>query len=204
MTEEERLLAGKWFNPYQSDLAARKLRAHNLCSDYNLTHEDETDRRNRILDQLLGARGEGVFLQGPIFFNYGVHTTIGSHFFCNYNVMISDDALVTIGDDVMFGPNCTLVTPSHPLLASERAGMTDREGRTFPPCRALPITIGSRVWLGASVTVCGGVTIGDGCVIGAGSVVTRDIPANSVAAGVPCRVLRAITGEDSIQAELLA
>ena len=64
---------------------------------------------------------------------------------------------------------------------------------------AKPITIGNNCWLATNVTVCGGVTIGDGCVIGAGSVVTRDIPANSFAAGNPCRVIRAITEQDAIE-----
>ena len=138
-------------------------------------------------------------MQGPIFFHYGVHTEIGDHFFGNYNFTVQDDAKVTIGNDANFGPNVTIVTPIHPLIASERREMLDQNGEPKHLCYARPVIIGNDVWLSANVTVCGGVTIGDNCVIGAGSVVTHDIPADSFAAGVPCRVIRKITEADSIR-----
>ncbi len=119
-------------------------------------------------------------------------------FFGNYNLTIQDDALVTIGDYVSFGPNVTIVTPIHPLVASERRRMIHANGESKALCYAKPVSIGNDVWFGANVTVCGGVTIGDGSVIGAGSVVTSDIPANALAAGVPCKVIRSITDADSM------
>lgn len=199
MTEEEKIFAGQLFHPGAPELRAMKLRSHNLCAKYNRTFEDETEYRAALLHDILAEFGEGSFIQGPVFFHYGKHTRIGKRFFGNYNLTVQDDALVTIGDDVNFGPGVTIVTPQHPLIASERNKMIDDEGKPARLCYAQPVTIGNSIWFGANVTVCPGVTIGDNCVIGAGSVVTRDIPANSVAAGVPCRVIREITEADSMK-----
>ncbi len=199
MTEEERIFKGVLFCPGDSGLRAIKLRSHNLSSLYSRTLEDETEKREELLTQILGRKGARCFMQGPIFFHYGIHTEIGDNFFANYNLTVQDDAKVTIGDNVSFGPNVTIVTPGHPLIAAERRQMLGPDGTPKHLCYARPVTIGNDVWLGAGVTVCGGVAIGDGCVIGAGSVVTRDIPANTVAAGVPCRVIRQITQADSME-----
>jgi len=198
MTEEEKIAAGILFCPGDPSLKAIKLRTHKLNQDYNRLYEDQTDERNAILAQIVGELGEASFLQGPIAFHYGRHTKIGKRFFGNFNLTIQDDASVTIGDFCSFGPNVTIVTPIHPLVASERRQMRRDNGEVKGLCHAKPVTIGNDCWLGASVTVCPGVTIGDGCVIGAGSVVTRDIPPNSFAAGVPCKVIRPITEADSM------
>ena len=199
MREEEKIFAGILFAPGHPDLRAIKLRTHNLNNDYNATYEDETEKRAAILSQIVGSMGEGSFIQGPVHFHYGVHTTIGKRFFGNFNHTIQDDAKVTIGDDCNFGPNVTIVTPIHPMLPGERHVMLDKDGNEKHLCYAKPVTIGDDCWLGANVVVCPGVTIGPGCVIGAGSVVTRDIPANSFAAGVPCKVIRPITDADSMR-----
>ena len=199
MTEHEALLAGKIFSPVAKELVDIKLKAHNLSVKYSQTYEDQAEERAQILSELLGGMGNGVRIQGPIFFNYGVHTKIGNKFFANYNFTVQDDALVTIGDGVNIGPNVTITTPFHPLIAQERGGFTDNNGNEYPhPCYAKPINIGNNVWIGANVTICGGVTIGDGAVIGAGAVVVKDIPANALAVGVPARVLRIIGPEDSM------
>lgn len=199
MREEEKIKAGILFCPADPELKAIKLKTHKLNVDYNQTHEDETDKRAAILAQIVGELGEGSFLQGPIAFHYGRHTKIGKHFFGNFNLTIQDDAEVTIGDHCDFGPNVTIVTPVHPMIAQERLEMMTASGEKKHLCYAKPVHIGNNCWIGASVTVCPGVTIGDNCVIGAGSVVTRDIPSNSFAAGVPCRVIREITDADSIK-----
>ena len=162
MKEEERIFQGILFFPGDPELRAVKLRAHNLSSLYSRTLEDETERREDLLGQLLGRRGKGCFIQGPVFFHYGVHTEVGDSFFANYNLTVQDDAKVTIGDNANFGPNVTIVTPVHPFIASERRSMLDRNGEPKRLCYARPVTIGSDVWLCANVTVCGGVTIGDG------------------------------------------
>ena len=198
MSEESRIFEGVLFAPGAQELRAIKLKAHNLDSDYNRTYEYETEKRAEILKNLLGDFGEGSFIQGPIAFHYGVHTHIGKRFFGNFNLTVQDDAPVYIGDDCNFGPNVTIVTPIHPMLADERKAMRDAEGNVKHACYAKPVKIGSDCWLGANVVVCPGVTIGDRCVIGAGAVVTRDIPSDSFAAGVPAKVIKTISEEDSM------
>ena len=159
------------FCPADPALKAIKLHTHNLNVAYNITREDETERRAAILAEILGSFGEGGFIQGPIAFHYGKHTHIGAHFFGNFNLTIEDDAEVTIGDHCDFGPNVTIVTPLHPMVASERLAMRTASGEIRRMVYAKPVHIGNNCWFGASVTVCPGVTIGDNCVIGAGSVV---------------------------------
>lgn len=192
MTEEQKIFSGKLYSPSDSDLRAIKLKTHNLCTQYNQTFENETEKRNGIVAAVFGKLGEGSFLQGPIYIHYGTHTKIGKRLFANFNFTVQDDTFVTIGDDCNFGPNVTIVTPIHPLLPDERNALKLPDGTTKRLCYAKPVTIGNSCWFGASVTVCPGVTIGDNCVIGAGSVVTRDIPSGSFAAGVPCRVIRGL------------
>ena len=199
MTPEERIFAGVLFAPGSPELVAKKLKTHNLDVAYNMTMEDEYEKRDRILHEILGGMGEGVRMQGPIFFHYGCHTKVGDRVFANFNFTVQDDAEVTIGDDCNFGPGCTIVTPIHPMAASERNAMLDENGAVKRLCYAKPVHIGKDCWFGANVTVCPGVTIGDGCVIGAGAVVTRDIPPNSFAAGVPARVVRTVTEADSMK-----
>ena len=199
MNEEEKIKAGVLFCPGDPMLKAIKLKTHNLNVDYNRTYEDETEKRAAILKEMLGSFGSGSFIQGPIAFHYGTHTHIGKNFFGNFNLTVQDDAEVTIGDNCNFGPNVTIVTPIHPMLVEERKTIRTADGTIKRLCYAKPVHVGNDCWLGASVTICPGVTIGNGCVIGAGSVVTRDIPDNSFAAGVPCRVIREITEKDSMK-----
>lgn len=199
MNEEERILKGMLYAPEEPELVKKKRRAHNLSQEYSLTFEDDKETRNKILAELLAEIGEGTFMLGPIRFHYGCHTKIGAHCFMNFNFTVQDDALVTIGDHNNFGPNVTIVTPMHPMLGEERRALVCSDGIERHLCYAKPVTIGNDCWFGANVVVCPGVTIGDNCVIGAGSTVTRDIPANSFAAGVPARVIRPITAKDSIR-----
>lgn len=196
--EEEKIFAGQLFSPGDPELKAIKLRSHNLCADYNRTYEDETEKRAKLLRDIVGELGENSFIQGPMYFHYGVHTKIGKRFFGNFNLMVQDDAPVTIGDDCNFGPNVTIVTPVHPMLPEERFRMAGPDGSLRHLCYAKPVHIGNDCWFGANVVVCPGVTIGDGCVIGAGSVVTKDIPQRVFAAGNPCRVIREITEADTM------
>lgn len=196
--EEEKIFAGKLFSPGDPELVAIKLKTHNLNVDFNATHEDEYEKRDQILHEIIGEFGENGRIQGPIAFHYGKHTKIGKNFFANFNFTVQDDALVTIGDNCNFGPNVTIVTPVHPMLPEERRAMKKQDGQPGHLCYAKPVVIGNDCWFGANVVVCPGVTIGDGCVIGAGSVVTRDVPPRSFAAGNPCRVIREITEADSM------
>jgi len=199
MTEKEKMLAGKIYDTSDKELAAMRLKAHKLSARYNNVFEDEEDIRNKILSELIPNIGKGTYIQGPIQFDYGAFTTFGENCYANFNFTVLDICPVTIGDNVFFGPNCMLATPVHPFRYQERNIKYKEDGTAYDDEYAKPITIGSNCWLASNVVVIGGVTIGEGCVIGAGSVVTRDIPANSLAAGNPCRVIREITEKDSIK-----
>ena len=199
MNEEERILSGRLFSPEDPELVEKKRKAHRLSQEFNTLFEEDSNKRDAILKSLLSHIGEGTFFLGPIRFHYGCHTKIGKNCFMNFHFTVQDDASVTIGDHCNFGPNVTIVTPLHPMLAEERRGIICNDGVERVLCWAKPVTIGNDCWLGANVTVCPGVTIGDGCVIGAGSVVTHDIPAGSFAAGVPAKVIRTITPEDTVR-----
>ena len=177
MDQEKRIFDGVLFCPGDEKLKAIKARSHHLSALYTRSMEEEEDLRNELLKQILGELPEGIRIQGPVFFHYGVHTKIGKRFFGNYNLTIQDDGKVTIGNNVNFGPNVTIVTPMHPLIAEERNAMLDAEGNVSRFCYALPVTIGNNVWFGANVTVCGGVTIGDNCVIGGNVWLTHSIEA---------------------------
>lgn len=199
MREEEKIFAGTMFCPGDPELKAIKLRSHKLSAAYSSMGEDDVEARQALAELILAGFGKGSFMQGPIFFHYGKHTRIGERCFINYNFTVQDDALVTIGNDNNFGPNCTIVTPVHPMLPDERKLMLNEKGEEKRMCYAKPVTIGNDCWFGANVVVCPGVNIGNNCVIGAGSVVTRDIPDNSFAAGVPCRVIRELGEQDSMK-----
>ena len=201
MTEKEKMFAGKIYDPFCEGMPEDRTKAHELCSQYNKLTETNQKKREKILDKLLPNRGEGVYLQGPIYFDFGKHTSMGKGSYANFNFTVLDEGKVTIGASVFIGPNVSLLTPIHPLCWQDRnAFFNEKTGVITNLERAGAITIGDNCWIGGSVTVCGGVTIGEGCVIGAGSVVTRDIPANSLAAGVPCKVIRQITDEDRLSA----
>lgn len=199
MREEEKIFKGILFSPGDPELRKIKLRTHNLCSEYNRTFENETEKRQELISKIFYEFGENGFLQGPIYIHYGKHTKIGDHFFANFNLTIQDDTWVIIGDHCNFGPNVTIVTPLHPMLPFERRTILNKDGEAKHMCYAKPVKIGNDCWFGANVVVCPGVTIGDNCVIGAGSVVVKDIPPNSFAAGNPCRVIREITEADSMK-----
>ena len=199
MRAEERIRAGIVVSPADPELKAIKRKAHRLSQDYNKTYEDEVEIRAEILSSLLGEMGSGTFFQGPITFHYGTHTRVGMNWFFNFNLTVQDAADVTIGNRCDFGPNVTIVTPHHPMIAKEREYLLDEVGNRVRLCWAKPVFIGNDCWFGANVVVCPGVTIGNGCVIGAGSVVTRDVPANCFAAGNPARVIREIGEADSMK-----
>ena len=196
MTEQEKMLKGMIYDPNDEELATTRRYAHKLSSRYNKLDEDD-DKRQEILDMLI-PENNGVYLQGPIYFDYGEFTTFGKRCYANFNFTVLDCAPVKIGDDVFIGPNVTIAAPVHPLLAKERNMYKREDGVLTDREYAKPITIESDCWIASGVTICGGVTIGQGSVIGAGSVVTRDIPTGVFAAGNPCKVVRKLTENDSI------
>lgn len=196
MTEREKMIAGMLYDPSDKELNALLIKARKLARAYNQIDEDEPQKREEILKELLCNSLNLPYLQAPIYFDYGCNTTFGKFCYTNFNFTCLDVCPVHIGDNVFIGPNVTLATPMHPLLPEERNVRQDENGRYYNLEYAKPITIEDNCWLASNVVVCGGVTIKEGCVIGAGSVVTRDIPPYSLAAGNPCRVIRKLTDED--------
>jgi len=198
MSEKEKMLAGKIYDPTDKELTILRTKAHRLSQHYNTLFEDD-DLRNTIIDELIPSKGEGLYLQGPIYFDYGIFTSFGKNCYANFNFTVLDVCPVNIGGNVFFGPNCSLMTPLHPLRWQERNIKFKDDKTAYDDEYAKPINIGDNCWISANVVITGGVTIGEGCVIGAGSVVTKDIPANSLAAGNPCKVIREINEKDSIK-----
>ena len=196
MTEEEKIFAGRLFDPRSKELRDIKHRAHILCQKFNALDEYD-ENRLPIIKEFIGKIGEKYYLQGPIQFNYGIHTFIGENFFANFNTTILDDGRIYIGDNVMLGPNVSLVAASHPLIPEERTSMTYEDGHVSMSECVEEIHIGDNVWIACNTVICGGVHIGNNVVVGAGSVVTKDIPDNYLAYGNPCRPIRLITEKDS-------
>ncbi|WP_318455605.1 sugar O-acetyltransferase [Photobacterium leiognathi] len=168
-------------------LANAQVECLEVLYDFNQTRPSEYDKRQAIMKGLFATVGENCYIEPPLRANWGINTHIGNNVYANFNLTLVDDTHIYIGDSVMIGPNVTIATAGHPIDPDLR-----RDVAQFN----IPVTIGNNVWLGAHVVVLPGVTIGENTVIGAGSIVTKDIPANVVAVGNPCRVLRPITEHD--------
>ncbi len=199
MREFDKMVRGELYNPADQELVTLRKRVRRLFREYNLSDEDDQELRISLLHSILGGHGKNYYSEPPIRFDYGINTTVGEDFFSNYNLVILDCAPVKIGKQCFIGPNVSLVTPVHPLLACDRNMRTAADGKTYDYEYARPIVIEDNVWLASGVIVCGGVTIGHDTVIGAGSVVTKDIPSGVLAAGNPCRVIRPITEKDKLK-----
>ncbi|MFK4785926.1 sugar O-acetyltransferase [Fusobacterium sp. MFO224] len=196
MREEEKIFQGKLFDARKKELRDLKHKAHKLCQKFNSMDESD-ENRLELVKKFIGDIGEKYYFQGPIQFNYGSHTQIGQNFFANFNLTIMDDGKISIGDNVMFGPNVSLMATNHPLIAKERISMEYEDGHVSMSEYAKGITIGNNVWIACNVVVIDGVKIGDNVVIGAGSIVTKDIPSDYLAYGNPCKPIRKITEKDS-------
>jgi maltose O-acetyltransferase len=191
MIEKEKMLAGKIYDGQDEELLSLRFKAHKLSKMYNDTFEEETEKRKQIIDELFPNKKGDLWLQGPIQIDYGVFTSWGELCYANFNLTILDTCPVTIGNNVFFGPNVSILTPIHPLRYQDRNLFYDETKKYYTDYEyGAPITIKDNCWIAGNVTICGGVTIGEGCVIGAGSVVTRNIPDNCFAAGNPCKVIR--------------
>ena len=184
MTEKEKAAAGMLYDAnHDRTLLAEMAECREKCFRLNSTPPSEDTERKALIKGLLGKTGENFEIRSPFQCDYGYNIEVGENFFMNFNCVILDGAKVTFGDNVFIAPGCAFYTAGHPLDAEQR-----NKGLEY----ALPIRVGDNVWIGGNVIVLPGVTIGDNCVIGAGSVVTRDIPAGTVAAGNPCRVLKKV------------
>ena len=182
MTEKEKMIAELGYFPSDPELHGERKTAKALCHRYNQLAPHEAEQKTELLKSLLGQVQEAN-IEPSFHCDYGYNIYLGKNFYSNHNLVILDVCPVIIGDNVMFGPNVTITSAGHPIDAETR-----NSGLEF----GKKINIGNNVWLGANVTINPGVTIGDNVVIGSGSVVTKDIPADTVAAGVPCKVIRNI------------
>lgn len=191
MTEREKMLAGMLYDCGDEELLTQWHKAKNLMRDYNNTDSEDMETKNRILRQLLGGRGENLWITAPFYVDYGNNIYFGNNCEINMNCVFLDDNKITIGDNALVTPNVQIYTAFHPTNAADRFGTLSSDGGfEFCKTQTAPVTIGNNVWLGGGAIILPGVTIGDNVVIGAGSVVTRDIPSNTIAVGNPCRVVR--------------
>lgn len=173
---------GEWYEALGDAALIHELHeCEDLCFEYNNILHSKAEERDHLIRRILGKAGVSLNIHSPFHCDFGYNIEVGDYFFANFNLTILDENLVTFGDHVFIGPNCSFYTAIHPL---------DIERRNRNIEAALPIHVGSNVWFGGGVTVLPGVTIGSNTTIGAGSVVTRDIPDNVVAAGNPCKVIR--------------
>lgn len=188
MSMNERMHTGELYLPWDSDIVAEQQARLNRLYEYNATRPTETDKREALLKEMFAEIGEGCYIEPPLRANFGgKHVHFGKSVYANFNLTLVDDTHIYVGDYTMFGPNVTVATAGHPILPELREKLYQYN---------MPVTIGRNCWIGAGAILLPGVSVGDNTVIGAGSVVTRDIPANSVAVGNPCRVLREISERD--------
>ena len=179
---------GSLYDPNNKELMAEQYSYHALLYEYNASRPEEQSKRDELLKKMFAEIGENCYVQQPFYANWAGHNVhFGKNVYANFNLTMVDDGEIFVGDYTMFGPNVTVATAGHPILPELR-----QKGLQYN----MEVRIGKNCWIGAGSVILPGVTIGDNTVIGAGSIVTKDIPANVVAVGNPCRVLREINEHD--------
>lgn len=188
MTAKEKMHSVDLYLPSDPEIADRQLECLDRLYDFNRTRPTQQQLRRKMLEEMFAEIGEGCYIEPPFHANFGgAHCHFGKNIYANFNLTMVDDTHIYVGDYTMIGPNVTISTATHPVLPELREKAYQ--------CNA-PVRIGRNCWLGAGVIILPGVNIGDNSVIGAGSVVNKDIPADVVAVGVPCKVLREINERD--------
>ena len=188
MDIKEKMLGGELYLPWDEELMKEQTACLDRLYDFNATRPTEGEKREKMLKEMFAEIGEGCYLEPPFHANWGGrHVHFGKFVYGNFNLTIVDDADIYVGDYTMFGPNVTVASAGHPILPDLREKLYQYNA---------PVHIGKNCWIGAGSLILPGVTIGDNTVIGAGSVVTKNIPADVVAVGNPCRVLRSIGEKD--------
>lgn len=183
MSEKTKMLSGEMYNPIDDTLINERVKCKLLCQKYNSIQYDNIEKRNEVIKQILGKTKEKFFIEQPFICDYGYNIEVGENFYSNHNLTILDPAKVVFGDNVLVGPNVGIYTAEHPVNSEIRNKLLEF---------AKPIKIGNNVWIGGGVSILSGVTIGDNVVLAAGAVVTKDIPSNVVAAGIPAKVIKKI------------
>lgn len=188
MSEKDKMHTGELYDPGDEEISVWQTECLDRLYDFNNTRPTEMKKRESMLKEMFAEIGEGCYIEPPFHSNFGgAHCHFGKNIYANFNLTLVDDTHIYVGDCTMFGPNVTVATAGHPILP---------ELREVKYQYNMPVHIGRNCWIGAGVLIMPGVTIGDNTVIGAGSVVTKDIPANVLAFGVPCRVQREIGEHD--------
>lgn len=188
MTSYDQMRSGALYIANDDKLLAVQAQCLELLYDYNGTRPSEAEKRQELLGRMFAEIGEGCYIEPPLHANWaGRHVHLGKNVYANFNLTLVDDNDIYIGDNTMLGPNVVISAAGHPVHPELRS-----RGAQFN----IPVHIGKNCWLGAGVIVLPGITIGDNTVVGAGSVVTKDLPANVVAVGNPCRILREIGEHD--------
>ena len=188
MDIKEKQHSGMLYQPMDEAVLKDQLGYMDALREYEAIPRVDQAARFAKLKEMFAEVGEGTYVESPFYANFGGrHVHLGRNVYTNFGATFVDDTHIYIGDCTMLGPHVTIATASHPIDPELR-----RQGLQYN----LPVRIGSNCWLGAGVIVMPGVTIGDNTVIGAGSIVTKDIPANVVAVGNPCRVLRPVGEHD--------
>jgi acetyltransferase-like isoleucine patch superfamily enzyme len=196
-TELEKCMAGEWYDCHDSVFLEMKANARKLLARYNtMLYDDKTGRRN-LLKELFGSTGNNVSVGNPFICDYGCNIHIGNNVSINMNCTFVDCNTITICDNVLIASNVQIYTAAHPVELSDRLtpDWNEKSSIYFARTFALPVTIENGCWIGGGVIIVPGVTVGRGSVIGAGSVVIKDIPANSLAVGNPCRIVRKLNGK---------
>ena len=186
MTEKEKQMRVEEFWNRDEEIASAKLKARQLCQKLNAVPVENGDEIQEISKELFAECGDQLVWKPPFYCDFGYNIHVGESVLINFNCVFLDAAPITLGDNCFIGPMVGMYTVNHPLDPKRR-----NEGYVY----GRPITLGENVWVGGGSTILSGVTIGANSVIGAGSVVTKDIPANVIAAGNPARVIRRIDEE---------
>ena len=198
MTEKEKMLAGELYDCGDAELLALWHRAKDLARDYNLTNSSDTKRKSELLNELLGKVGNQLWITPPFHVDYGCNIYFGNNCEVNMNCTFLDDNKIIIGDNVLIAPNVQIYTAYHPTHYLDCFTISENETFNFCKTQTAPVIIVKNVWIGGGTIILPGVTIGDNTVIGAGSVVTKDIPADTIAYGNPCKVHKANERSKSI------
>lgn len=186
-TELNRMLSGKLYHASDKELTALALKGRLLMEKFNQTSMVDRQERAKILNEMLKSVGEGCWIETPFYIDYGSNTTIGKNFYANHGCTLLDVAPITIGDNVMLGPNVSVYTAGHPIDGAVR-----QSGLEF----GKSITIEDGCWIGGSAVINPGVTIGSNSIVASGAVVTKDVPENVIVGGNPARIIREISQAD--------
>lgn len=182
---KEKMHTGELYLPEDEEIMKEQTKCLDKLYDFNRTRPTEGAKRQQMMKEMFAEIGENCYIEPPFYTNFGGrHIHFGKNVYCNFNVTMVDDTHIYVGDDTMFGPGVIVATAAHPIRPELREQRYQYNK---------PVTIGKNCWIGGGAVILPGVTIGDNTVIGAGSVVTKDIPANVVAVGNPCKVLYEIS-----------